>query len=42
MKSFLVVPNQGQKVRIRVFTLKRKISCTYQKEKRLKQKEIKE
>jgi len=41
MKSFLVVPDQSRKVRIRVFALKKKTSCTYQKEKRLKQKEIK-
>ncbi len=32
--------DQGQKVWIHVFAWEKKISCTYQKEKRLKQREI--
>jgi hypothetical protein len=42
MKSFLVVPNQGQKVQTHVFALERKTPCTYQKEERLEQKEMQE
>jgi hypothetical protein len=42
MKSFLVVLNQGWKVRIHVFTLEIKTSCIYQTEERLEQREIQE
>jgi hypothetical protein len=38
------VPDRGRKVRIHIFALEKeeKTSCTYQKEKRLEQKEIQE
>jgi hypothetical protein len=41
MKSFLVLLDQGREVWIHVIALKRETSCTYQKEERLKQREIK-
>jgi hypothetical protein len=41
MRSFLVVPNQGQKIKIHIFALERKTSCTYHKEKRLEQRDSK-
>jgi hypothetical protein len=40
MRSFLIVPNQGQKIQIHIFALERKTSCTCHKEERLKQREI--
>jgi hypothetical protein len=42
MKSFLIVLDWGQKVWICLFGLERKTPCTYQKEERLKQREIQE
>jgi hypothetical protein len=42
MKSFLVVPNRGQKVRMCFFGLERETPCAYEKEERLEQREIQE
>jgi hypothetical protein len=42
MMNFLVVPYRSQKVQIRNFTLEKETSCTYQKEEKLKQREIQE
>jgi len=42
MKSFLFVPDQGRKIWIHLFGLERETPCTYQKEERLKQREIQE
>jgi hypothetical protein len=42
MKNVLVVLDWGWKIRIHVFALEKKTSRTYQKEEKLKQREIQE